>query len=296
MYRIVITLTTIPSREESIIKTIQSLLDNTVKPEIIYVNMRKYIARLNSEFSPDFREKLTKLSDRIKINESEDYGSLTKIIPIIKAEKDPETFVITVDDDIIYNENFIYGLLCGFLEFNQKPGASAPGAPGASAPGAPGALGTSAPGTSASGAVVCGYSGIAYPDTSIRYYQNRIGYILNQTHGQPTEILESGFGLIMKKKWLDQFPIVPIETKNIIDEQKYLYMCDDYILSLYFDKIGIVKKVINYEWIGRKVDDWSSICKFIEESSNNNDSLSKKSSSIQNYYNGMHVIKDFLKV
>jgi hypothetical protein len=275
MYRIVITLTTIPSREESIIKTIQSLLENTVKPEIIYVNMRKYIARLNSEFSPDFREKLTKLSDRIKINESEDYGSLTKIIPIIKAERDPETFVITVDDDIIYNENFIYGLLCGFLEFNQKPGASAPGAPGA---------------------VVCGYSGIAYPDTSIRYYQNRIGYILNQTHGQPTEILESGFGLIMKKKWLDQFPLVPIETKNIIDEQKYLYMCDDYILSLYFDKIGIVKKVINYEWIGRKVDDWSSICKFIEESSNNNDSLSKKSSSIQNYYNGMHVIKDFLKV
>ena len=280
MYRIVITLTTIPSREESIIKTIQSLLENTVKPEIIYVNMRKYIARLNSEFSPDFREKFTKLSDRIKINESEDYGSLTKIIPIIKAERDPETFVITVDDDIIYNENFIYGLLCGFLEFNQKPGASAPGA---SAPGAP-------------GAVVCGYSGIAYPDTSIRYYQNRIGYILNQTHGQPTEILESGFGLIMKKKWLDQFPLVPIETKNIIDEQKYLYMCDDYILSLYFDKIGIVKKVINYEWIGRKVDDWSSICKFIEESSNNNDSLSKKSSSIQNYYNGMHVIKDFLKV
>ena len=278
MYRIVITLTTIPSREESIIKTIQSLLENTVKPEIIYVNMRKYIARLNSEFSPDFREKLTKLSDRIKINESEDYGSLTKIIPIIKAERDPETFVITVDDDIIYNENFIYGLLCGFLEFNQKPGASAPGAPGAP------------------GAVVCGYSGIAYPDTSIRYYQNRIGYILNQTHGQPTEILESGFGLIMKKKWLDQFPLVPIETKNIIDEQKYLYMCDDYILSLYFDKIGIVKKVINYEWIGRKVDDWSSICKFIEESSNNNDSLSKKSSSIQNYYNGMHVIKDFLKV
>jgi len=262
-YKVVVTLTTIPSREKHVLKTIQSIKNNTLRPNVIYVNMRKRITRLNAEFSPGFRDQLIKMG--VTINESEDYGSLTKIIPIIKAEADPEALVITLDDDIIYNQNFIHALVYGFKEFNennQEP-------------------------------TVVGFSGITYPETSLKIL-GKIDYVIYQDHGIAPEILESGFGLIMKKKWLDRFPKVPIEKSNLKGDEKYLYMCDDYILSLYFDIINIKKRIIDYPLIGRKGDDFSSYCTFIEEASNNNDSLSNKTTSIENYYNGTKIIKEFL--
>lgn len=254
--KIVVSLTTIPSRENSVLKTIESLKNNTVKPDIIYVNLREYLVRLNQKFSDNFESKLIHIGARV--NKSKDYGSLTKIIPMIEAEKDPETIIITADDDIIYNERYIEGLLKGFIEFEEK--------------------------------CVVGYSGIAYPDAATKIL-GKPGYICFQNHGDYTHILESGFGTILKRKWLDRLPIIPEETK---DCEKHLYTCDDYYMSLYYDYIGICKRIVKYPWIGRTRDDWSSFCTFIEESSNNQDSLSNKSSSIQNYYNAMKTIKDFL--
>jgi hypothetical protein len=255
--KIIVTLTTIPSREDSVIKTIKSLQQNTIKPTDIYVNLRNYIVRLNKSFSPEFENRLLELN--VKINYSKDYGSLTKIIPIKYLDLDPDTLIITADDDIIYNEKYIEGLVNGFIEFDQK--------------------------------CIAGYSGIGYPDTSIKILNGQLGYICYQNHGDYTEILESGFGTILKKKWLDKLPDIPEETKN---SDKYLYMCDDYFMALYYDKIGIQKRIVNYSNIGRINDDWSSICNFIEESSNNKDSLSNNTSSIQNYYNGMNTIKKYI--
>ena len=252
--RIVVTLTTIPSREKSVLKTIESLKNNNIKPDVIYVNLRKLVVRINKEFSTDFKEKL--INAGAKINECEDYGSLTKIIPTLECEKDPETLIITADDDIIYTKWFIEGLVVGYEKYGT----------------------------------VVGYSGIAYPDTAMKIL-GRVDYLCYQTDGCYSEILESGFGSIIKREWLNKFPKVPPETK---DSKNYMYMCDDYFVSLYFDKIGIAKRIINLPWVGRIGDNWSSFCSFIEEESKNSDSLSSKTRSIDNYYNGMSTIKSFI--
>jgi hypothetical protein len=266
--KIVVSLTTIPSREKHILKTIESIQNNTIKPHIIYINMRKYITRLNAEFNAGFRKILLDLNInspiQIIINESEDYGSLTKIIPIITAETDPDALVIIIDDDIIYSKIFIEGLLIGFTEFNEKEDCAA-----------------------------C-YSAFLYPEAALEL-TNLLQCIMVNIHGEQCDIIESGFGLIFKKKWLDKFPKIPIEKENITEEEKNLYICDDYILSLYFDLINIKKKVILYPFIGRyNIDDWSTICNFIEEASNSDDSLSKRIPSIVKYYFATNIVKEFL--
>ena len=255
-YRIIVTLTTIPSREKAVLKTIESLKNNTIKPDIIYVNLRKVVVRINKEFSENFKDQL--LNAGATINECKDYGSLTKLIPIINIETDPNTLIITADDDIIYKPRFIEGLVTGYNMFNT----------------------------------VVAYSGIAYPDTALEVL-GRVDYLCFQKNGSLTQIVESGFGTIIKREWLNNFPIVPEETQNC---NNYMYMCDDYFVSLYFDTVGIKKTIINLPWIGRIGDDWSSICSFIEDDPNNNFSLSKNSRSIDNYYKAMNTIKQFLHI
>jgi hypothetical protein len=251
--RIVVTLTTIPSREDAVLRTIRSLRVNSIWPNVIYVNLRKLVIRMNQEFSPGFRQRLIEAG--ATVNDCDDYGSLTKIIPTIAAEGDPEALIVTVDDDILYEPRFIEGLVEGHRML--------------------------------SGSVV-GYSGLAYPDTSIRHYNGRLEYLCFQHHGAHAEILESGFGVIMKRKWLDRFPVIPPETD---ESDPHLYICDDYVLSMYFDAVGITKRVVRLPWIGRIGSDWSSLCTFMEAS--NSDSLSNGSSSIVNYYRAMATVKAF---
>jgi len=40
--RVVVTLTSIPSREENVVKTVESIQNGTVKPDCIYVNLARY--------------------------------------------------------------------------------------------------------------------------------------------------------------------------------------------------------------------------------------------------------------
>jgi hypothetical protein len=46
-------------------------------------------------------------SDKLKIFRTEDYGSVTKILPTLKRINDPEQIIITVDDDLEYMDGFI---------------------------------------------------------------------------------------------------------------------------------------------------------------------------------------------
>ena len=51
--RVVVTLTTIPTREESLIKTIKSIQDGTVKPDAIYVNLPEWYPRFKCAPDPN---------------------------------------------------------------------------------------------------------------------------------------------------------------------------------------------------------------------------------------------------
>jgi hypothetical protein len=60
---------------------------------------------------PNWLEDLEKNNDKLKIYRTNDYGSITKIAPTILRTEDPETIIITVDDDMIYMDGFIQYLL-----------------------------------------------------------------------------------------------------------------------------------------------------------------------------------------
>ena len=49
--RVVVTLTTIPTREDSVLKTVKSIFNGSVKPDVIYVNLPEWYPRFKC--SPD---------------------------------------------------------------------------------------------------------------------------------------------------------------------------------------------------------------------------------------------------
>ncbi len=244
--RKIVTLTTIPPRGFSIIETIKSIKNNTVQPDAIYVNLPKFLPRFpHKVYDPMLKVMLEHMG--VFVNECDDLGTLTKSIPTLKYETEPDTLFIVIDDDGIYSPRFIEGIIKGYEEFK----------------------------------CVVGYSGIAYPDF-VKIHFGRVGYLLFQNHGENAHILETSFGIAFKRDWLKHITKPFPHEKNIYD---------DYILALLFDKIGVEKRVLNYPWIGRKGDDWSSIVHFINQDEN---AISYGKSSIEKFYDGLKDTHEYI--
>ena len=109
MVRIVATLTTLPSRINNILPTIKSLKEQfrpfdkiyLTLPEQTFLKKETYI--IPKEFLNDKDLKIVRIP--------QDYGPITKIIGGLLCEKDPDTIIVTVDDDFIYPIFLSYDLL-----------------------------------------------------------------------------------------------------------------------------------------------------------------------------------------
>ena len=110
--RIVVTMTTIPERitKKTILKTLDSLFEQTILPDIIYINVP--IKTLNNEEYPlDMLKNMTKKYENIVINVVEkDLGPITKIIPTLSFIE-PSDYVFLVDDDVKYKPYMIEQLI-----------------------------------------------------------------------------------------------------------------------------------------------------------------------------------------
>tara|TARA_B100000767_G_scaffold134417_1_gene127536 strand:- start:3719 stop:4456 length:738 start_codon:yes stop_codon:yes gene_type:complete len=97
-----ITLTTIPTRLNTIHKTINSIQHQTLKPNKIFLNIPyKYYRFPGVTIS---NEELINLeSDLVEINRCDDFGPATKIMGSLNKVKDFDCAII-VDDDHVYNE------------------------------------------------------------------------------------------------------------------------------------------------------------------------------------------------
>ena len=105
----IISLTTIPSRIYNIENTIKSLVEQTLKPERIILNIpKKYNFRFNSSIDDiTIKKILNKYIDKLTINYIEhDYGPGTKLVGLIKNNvinyKSNSVYIVLVDDDNIY--------------------------------------------------------------------------------------------------------------------------------------------------------------------------------------------------
>ena len=91
--RVVVSLTTIPGREEQLGKTISSLLRQTRQPDAIYLWLPR------DRFDGDIGGiRFPGVDTRA----GSDQGPAMKLLPTLAVETDPETAIITVDDDVEY--------------------------------------------------------------------------------------------------------------------------------------------------------------------------------------------------
>lgn len=105
--RVVVSLSTIPSRVKYVSKIIRYLLEQTYPIDRIYLNIPYWSKREQKEYPlPECPH-----SDRLTILRCEDYGPITKLYPTLQEEKDPQTLIITLDDDTDYSPDRIQTLV-----------------------------------------------------------------------------------------------------------------------------------------------------------------------------------------
>jgi hypothetical protein len=99
--RVIISFTTTPDKVDKLKPMINSILDQTVKVDMITLivpseykgqkyNLPKYIHDV-----------------AVLLPSGKDYGKGTKLIPLLLKEKESDTIIIAVDDDRVYGKDFI---------------------------------------------------------------------------------------------------------------------------------------------------------------------------------------------
>lgn len=123
--RVIFSLTTIPSRIQTIEDTIQHLLDSSIKPDKVILNLPDVCKRegLRYIIPSNLLSLQRKYPNQFLINKCKiDYGPATKILPTLMLEKHPQTRIFPIDDDCIfppkYFEELLYNsILCPNVAF-----------------------------------------------------------------------------------------------------------------------------------------------------------------------------------
>lgn len=111
-------MTTIPSRINLLKDTIKSIKEQSFKISKLVLTIPHSLKRNGEKYNiPEWIEE----DPFIHIHRMDDFGPVCKILGAIEYVKDPETFITTFDDDIIYSDDTIKNLITGYLMF---PGAA----------------------------------------------------------------------------------------------------------------------------------------------------------------------------
>ena len=112
---IIVCFTTLPDRLSYIEKTIESIVEQSLKPDKIVL----YLCEDDFNEIPSF---LIKLEDKYDIFDvklvKENYRSATKLIPAL--DDYPDDILINIDDDLIYKSDLIKNLVDCYRQFGDK--------------------------------------------------------------------------------------------------------------------------------------------------------------------------------
>jgi hypothetical protein len=114
--RVVISLSTVPSRVSHLRPVLNSLLDQSEPADRIVLAMPRYSLRERRPY-PAIAD--LRLPRGVEVVETDDLGPATKILPILGLE--PDAVVIVVDDDVVYPHRFVETLLAAH---RRHPGAA----------------------------------------------------------------------------------------------------------------------------------------------------------------------------
>ena len=102
--RICASLSTTPMRISLIEPAIVAIKNQSLKPDVIYLNVPYWSRKENKSYTlPTW----LKRHPDVVVLRGEDYGPSTKIVPSVLNEDDPETIIISFDDDRAYHPDII---------------------------------------------------------------------------------------------------------------------------------------------------------------------------------------------
>ena len=106
---VIVSFTTSPKRIQHTKHLVETLSSQTVPPDKIVINIPYVFKRNGATYDniPDFMTE----NPLVHINRCEDIGPATKVLPSTKLFDDPETIIISVDDDIEYKKTMVEILL-----------------------------------------------------------------------------------------------------------------------------------------------------------------------------------------
>jgi len=119
-----VTLTSIFNRQKSLAITLRSLVEQTLTPDKIYVNLSEEPFKLDEGFKDKeiTNEDLRKILDDplIEVCWVENYGSHRKIIPTLEKVYDEDCIIVTVDDDTEFHPKLLERLVNKHLETGEQ--------------------------------------------------------------------------------------------------------------------------------------------------------------------------------
>jgi glycosyltransferase involved in cell wall biosynthesis len=116
---LIVSFTSMPDRIKHIEPMVRSLLNQTYTPDEIILWLPKYAIRTQQSMTetdvPNFIKKAP-----IKVRFCDDLGPHTKLIPSLDYALDPDTMIITLDDDTIIPKDHLKHLYTAAQQFPNK--------------------------------------------------------------------------------------------------------------------------------------------------------------------------------
>lgn len=129
--RVVISFTTIPSRIRNIEQMVYSVLDQTYKADRIILWVPDICEKEGVGYNIDGNLAKFFYDNNIELIEcSRDWGPATKLIPTLFLENDPETALITLDDDVVYERHAVGELVEASIRYPRESLGFMGGLPG----------------------------------------------------------------------------------------------------------------------------------------------------------------------
>lgn len=98
--RIVVTMTTSPRRMELFKPVIDSILEQSLRPDAIHLNLPEFYRNTTRYRFPRWLSGNSAMT--INVLPEPDLGPAMKLIPALVTEPNPETILITIDDDVLF--------------------------------------------------------------------------------------------------------------------------------------------------------------------------------------------------
>ena len=118
MYRVIVSLTTSPSRLKLLEPVIQSMLKQDYPVERIELNIPLKYKNKEEYVIPEF---LSKYPNVHLYRPERDIGPATKVVPtIMRYFKEPNVYIVSIDDDHYYPKKIVSTLLKGIPLYGEK--------------------------------------------------------------------------------------------------------------------------------------------------------------------------------